>query len=563
MDYRDLNGKRVLSLFRTHTYPGYQFCARMRLTGHSADDCLHNAVNKVSEWLHTRIGEEIAIPDLIQSATETKEGAPSYRINEGFLAEAIYLVSEKAWALRLREPDSGNDDRPPVVGRSFVTDVALRCSDNDWLDLGIRINIIEPEGAPEEIAHAFRPGFVRSFFEDPAIEIEQIVPLSTTPCYVETLDELELLHLIIDSTENQLPVVIFTPKFEEYSIEELLEKIDNKAGLAGSESSIVKIFSKLSSERTIEIGDPVYPYDVEKDAGKLFAYGRVYKINRNQYDAFAVLCKKLGLDIFPGDALLIYPYGDIEKPKIFPYEITGGKSAELEKNNTDLLESVKSHSKKASITYHGITFFEDLSDLYKHRRIEELREKTKENKDWFEELVRLDQENKELKETIDSLRSQIYGLSLKTEAKNNVSANGIALNLPNIPEYYEDEVHDLIICIIDAALNNYSTENTRAYELIQGLKQANGLTGKGIKIFKELKNILNRDKNVTERDLAELRDLGFIIAKQANNHYKITFKGDAKHASVLPSTGSDWRGLKNSFTDIMRKISVYKTLNED
>lgn len=563
MDYRELNGKRVLSLFRTHTYPGYQFCARMRLAGHSADECFQNAVNNVSAWLHMRVGEEIAIPDLIQSAAETKEEALSYRINEGFLAEAIYLVSEKAWALRLREPDSGSDNRPPEVGRFFVTDVALKCSNNDWVALGIRINIIEPEGAAEEIAYAFRPGFVRSFFENPAIEIEQIMPLSTSPYYIETPDDLDLLHLIIHSTENQLPVAIFTPKFEEYSIEELLKKIDKKAGLANSESSIVKIFSSLSSERTIEIGDPVYPYDVEKAAGKLFAYGRVFKISRVQYDAFAILCKELGLDILPGDALLIYPYGNIEKPKIFSYEITKGKSAELEKNNTDLLESVRSYSKKASITYHGITFFEDLSDLYKHRRIEELREKTKENKDWFEELVRLDQENKEQKGTIDSLRNQIYGLSLKTEAKNNVSANGITLNLPSIPEYYEDEVHDLIICIINAALNNYSAEGTRAYELIQGLKQANVLTGKGIKIFKELKNILNRDKNVTERDIAELRDLGFIIAKQANNHYKITFKGDAKHASVLPSTGSDWRGLKNSFTDIMRKISVYKTLNED
>jgi len=72
-----------------------------------------------------RVGEEIAIPDLIQSAAETKEEALSYRINEGFLAEAIYLVSEKAWALRLREPDSGSDNRPPEVGRFFVTDVAL------------------------------------------------------------------------------------------------------------------------------------------------------------------------------------------------------------------------------------------------------------------------------------------------------------------------------------------------------------------------------------------------------------------------------------------------------
>ena len=75
--------------------------------------------------------------------------------------------------------------------------------------------------------------------------------------------------------------------------------------------------------------------------------------------------------------------------------------------------------------------------------------------------------------------------------------------------------------------------------------------------FDGLKKILYQDRNLTESDYSELRELGFEVTKTKGGHYKIVFLNDKKRQSILPATGSDHRGLKNAYSEIVNKESVY------
>lgn len=84
------------------------------------------------------------------------------------------------------------------------------------------------------------------------------------------------------------------------------------------------------------------------------------------------------------------------------------------------------------------------------------------------------------------------------------------------------------------------------------------MTGEGKKLFDQLKIILFRNKNITDTDVSDLRELGFEVTRNTDNHYRLVFRGDSRFTFTLPSTGSDVRGLKNSFSKIVRFLSVYK-----
>lgn len=275
-------------------------------------------------------------------------------------------------------------------------------------------------------------------------------------------------------------------------------------------------------------------------------------------EAFCTLAEGYGIQIQPGDAVIIYPRRAGMPVQRYSYDLTGGSSAELVKNNLDLLERVKIYSKKARVSYGHLMFMDELYDVYRIRRIEELKKKTKESKDWFSELEQLDADNAKLKEEIYRLKAQIAGLTAKAEAKKTVRDNSVTLDCPEISEFYEDEVRDLIISILRSSISWYCAEDTRKYELIQRLIDSNELTGEGQEIFREFKTILFRNNNVTGSDIADLQKLGFEVTQLPDQHMRITFKGDVRYASVMPGTGSDWRGLKNAYSEMVSKISVYK-----
>lgn len=115
-----------------------------------------------------------------------------------------------------------------------------------------------------------------------------------------------------------------------------------------------------------------------------------------------------------------------------------------------------------------------------------------------------------------------------------------------------------MISILRDAKRSYCAGGSRAEELLDGILESNELTGEGQKLFTRLKTILYRNKNITESDISDLQQLGFIVTTRGNNHYKLKFQGDPRYCFTLASTASEVRGMKNSYAEITRKISVYK-----
>lgn len=137
-------------------------------------------------------------------------------------------------------------------------------------------------------------------------------------------------------------------------------------------------------------------------------------------------------------------------------------------------------------------------------------------------------------------------------------SDGLCLNAPDISEYYADEVHDLVLCILRQARNSYCGDGTRSAQLLDAILSGNELTGEGKRLFDRLKRVLSGCQNINESISSDLRQLGFEVTKRPNGHYKLIFLGDERYTFTLPGSGSDVRGMKNAFSDIDRQLSVYK-----
>ena len=154
--------------------------------------------------------------------------------------------------------------------------------------------------------------------------------------------------------------------------------------------------------------------------------------------------------------------------------------------------------------------------------------------------------------------SDLEGKLAAAEARPEASQAAVCLKRPEVAEYYADEVHDLLLCVLKQARTSYCQDGTRAAELIDALLAGNELTGEGKKIFERLKIILFRNKNITKSDVSDMEKLGFEVTRNTDNHYHLVFRGDAKYTFALPSTGGDVRGMKNAYSDIDRQLNVCK-----
>ncbi len=121
------------------------------------------------------------------------------------------LMGDGIWSLRLKEPDIGTDERPPVSGRFFTTRVGLRLNEKGYTELGIRIDVTDPASEEKEVDFAFRPGFVRALAVQPSVCFTQVRELGYGCLLrVDTPEEYKKFLFMLDNEDNQLPLVVFT-----------------------------------------------------------------------------------------------------------------------------------------------------------------------------------------------------------------------------------------------------------------------------------------------------------------------------------------------------------------
>lgn len=126
-----------------------------------------------------------------------------------------------------------------------------------------------------------------------------------------------------------------------------------------------------------------------------------------------------------------------------------------------------------------------------------------------------------------------------------------------VPEFFEGEQHDLVVTILQKALANCGTKDTRQKELLTDLLAHNHIIGKGKELFEVVKAIFADGEDLSAKELAELKRVGFEITSE-NTHYKLVYKGSKYWFSLAKTTSDKTRSGKNLTSDITKTLSVYK-----
>ena len=562
-----------ITLLKTRTYPAYQFYASLSYKGQPADRCFCFAILTIMDWLRKKIGAincptelDVPMPEAFEQADI--QSFSSYHLNEGFSVDITSLPDKGIWTLQIKEPETEHGKKRAVIGRFYVTDVGLRLHGDD-VECGVCIHVLDPLNAEEEVDFAFRPAFLRQLIACGKVEVSQIEKLTfNRSICIDTTDSLNRLAELIGNQQSIMPIAVFTHAIEQKKVRDLVEKLDAVLGLSGQPNSFLKQFGEMHGmPEELAFGNAFLPYDADYVAFQTCGYGRTYSVSE---ELFAEFKAAVSDEIQPGDVVWFEPqiFGGIAH--IIPYDPQMSGPAR-ERVRSQIIHDIQAYSKQKRISYGSVVFETAARRMEVEERVKSrinLIESGEEQRiaDIYAEAEALvavyDQEKRDLEAELESLTEEFCKLVSKSshleKRVKREEKEGITIRVPDVKELYADEIRDLIISILQDAQGRYRPEGSRAEELLTEILELNTPTGEGKAIFGRLKAILFRNKNITDSDISDLEAIGFEVCRHANNHYKLSYRGDTSHSFSLPSTSSDLRSLKNSYAEIVQQLSVYK-----
>ncbi|MDD2484249.1 MAG: hypothetical protein PHQ50_04360 [Eubacteriales bacterium] len=153
----------TLALIRNKLYATYQFHGILG-KGKEPNLVFRTAIAEIFLWLRERFREfeevpkQIILPENISKVTD--EMLRSFRVDDGYIIETLYIPEEQIWSFRLTEPDMGTTNRAPVPGRLFMTNYGIRVIEG-MVEFGSQTVCSEPETTTED-AEVFRPKVIRT-----------------------------------------------------------------------------------------------------------------------------------------------------------------------------------------------------------------------------------------------------------------------------------------------------------------------------------------------------------------------------------------------------------------
>lgn len=181
---------------------------------------------------------------------------------------------------------------------------------------------------------------------------------------------------------------------------------------------------------------------------------------------------------------------------------------------------------------------------------EQLQLKDEELQSFMQEF---DTENKDLKEKNDALRSQLDSKNAQMESLKQKSSNDVlSLAKNGLQDFFVDEIKDCVINILQQVKSKFLKENSRPFDIIENLIEANTISNHGKAIYRNIKSALN-EKSLSERR-KKLEKCGFDVT--VGSHDKIYFH-DPKFSTTLANSGSDYCETDNQYHDIMKNINIY------
>lgn len=208
--------RQPIKLLKNRVYPTYQLYAVVN-SKISAEETMVIAVLETFSWLRKRF-RDLTIPDEINYPEPDKykgvklDDFKSFRINEGYVVDVVFIKEKGVWAFQLVEPDLGpepgneNQERKPAPGRVFATNIAFRIY-NGKLECGFKTVCSEPENT-KVVCEVFRLAVVKCIVRNELLGLEQIIPIIRDTHQINSTDKLDRLINYIRSNERQLPFVL-------------------------------------------------------------------------------------------------------------------------------------------------------------------------------------------------------------------------------------------------------------------------------------------------------------------------------------------------------------------
>ena len=170
-----------------------------------------------------------------------------------------------------------------------------------------------------------------------------------------------------------------------------------------------------------------------------------------------------------------------------------------------------------------------------------------------EYVASFDSMNKDLNEKVRSLTAQleVYKNLLKTEKADNALLNG-----GDLEEFFIDEKKDLVLSLL-CQMKDKIPKGNRAEELLESILTANQFTNNGTHVLNEVKKVLYKGGKLNSSLKSDLKAVGFEIIDEGG-HPKLLFHNNQKYKFTISGTPGSSRDGKNLYTDIDKKINIYK-----
>ena len=405
----------VIRLLKNHLYPTFQLHAFMANDKTDLKAGLRLAALTTMQWVKARLQENApeswdSLPGPEDYLSATDDDLPSLYLNQGHVVNIVSLPSEGMWALQITEPDLGskpgtpNQDRAPVPGRVIETNVSYKIS-GKRLECGFQTVFSDPEGTASE-ADVYRLAVVGQLIYNPAFGLKLGGDILRELIRISNKADIDTMLWAVQHAENQLPAVIFSQILEDVPVQNanpmlfgqqnrsnkpiFAEKpnFEEKLGLSGKKSPIIKkepVKDTRASEKIVLSGKPLFSgslpqlnlpvkkenvppvkmmkrgvdpsCDFEKHIKYVFAECRSYLLEYNALESFIA---KTGIQISPGDAVVIYPSSLCGGYRVFKYEtlVEDGKL-----NPTPLETEVRRFMKESPIAFGEISFLSGTREL--------------------------------------------------------------------------------------------------------------------------------------------------------------------------------------------------------
>jgi len=218
-----------LKLLKNKSYPTYQLYATVSNKSDS-EKAMVICVLETMSWLRKRfreleIPQEIIFPEPDDFESVTLNDFKSFRINEGYVVDVVFVKEKGIWAFHLIEPDLGpdpgneNQRRKPIPGRIFETNIAFKIF-NGKVECGFKTVCSEPEST-REVCEVFRLAVVKSIIKNKNLGLEQVLPITRDAQTISSNENVDNIIGYITSKERQIPYLLICEYKKELDISKL------------------------------------------------------------------------------------------------------------------------------------------------------------------------------------------------------------------------------------------------------------------------------------------------------------------------------------------------------